>query len=62
MLVQKWVTPNPVTVTAATPITEASRPMKEHGMRHFPVLEGDTLALERVLEADHPDVPVHRGW
>jgi acetoin utilization protein AcuB len=37
------MTPDPVTVTAATPIAEASRLMKGHGIRHLPVLEGDRL-------------------
>jgi len=25
-------------------------------------VEGETLALERVLKADYPDLLVHRGW
>ena len=43
MLVRKWMTPNPVTVQAADPISEAIHKMKEHNIRHLPVMDGDRL-------------------
>lgn len=35
--------------------------MKQHRIRHLPILEGGTLALERVLKAGGPDFPVPTG-
>ncbi len=43
MLVRKWMTPNPVTVRATDPISEAIHKMKEHGIRHLPVMDEGRL-------------------
>src|ERR687886_728576 len=39
--VREWMTPDPITATADTPIEEAGRTMLEHGFRHLPVVEGE---------------------
>jgi sulfide:quinone oxidoreductase len=39
--VRSWMTAEPVTVTAATPIGEAELLMHEHGVRRLPVVEGE---------------------
>jgi CBS domain-containing protein len=39
--VREWMTPDPVTATADTPIEEAGRTMLDHGFRHLPVVEGE---------------------
>ena len=43
MLVRKWMTPNPVTVRATDPISEAIHKMKEHDIRHLPVMDEGRL-------------------
>jgi sulfide:quinone oxidoreductase len=39
--VRSWMTAEPVTVTADTPIGEAERLIHEHGIRRLPVVEGE---------------------
>jgi len=39
MKIKHWMTSNPVTVKPDTPIVEASRLMKEHKVRHLPVVD-----------------------
>lgn len=39
ILVQDWMTPNPITVTPDTPIVEAHKLMVEHKIRRLPVVE-----------------------
>jgi sulfide:quinone oxidoreductase len=39
--VRSWMTAEPVTVTAGTPIGEAELLMHEHGVRRLPVVEGE---------------------
>jgi len=43
MLVRKWMTLNPVTVTPDTPLAEAYRIFHEYEIRHLPVVEGEKL-------------------
>jgi acetoin utilization protein AcuB len=43
MLVRKWMSPDPLTIQAAGSISEAVHLMKDHHIRHLPVLEGDRL-------------------
>ncbi|GAB4277422.1 MAG: CBS domain-containing protein [Deferrisomatales bacterium] len=43
MLVRKWMTPDPKTVQAQDPVSQAIHLMKEHNIRHLPVLDGDRL-------------------
>lgn len=35
--VEEYTTPNPVTATEETSVTELNRLMKEHGIRHLPI-------------------------
>jgi acetoin utilization protein AcuB len=39
MLVKDQMTPNPLTVTPDTPITEAQEKMQQHNIRHLPVVD-----------------------
>ncbi|MFU8858117.1 MAG: CBS and ACT domain-containing protein [Deferrisomatales bacterium] len=43
MLVRKWMSPDPLTVQADTPVAKAASLMREHTIRHLPVLDGDRL-------------------
>lgn len=43
MKVKHWMTSNPITVKPNTPVMEASKLMKEHGIRRLPVLKGDKV-------------------
>jgi len=51
MLVEKWMTKNVITVGKETDIKEAIRLMKEHSIRHLPVVEDDHF-LGFVTEGD----------
>ncbi|MBI5445614.1 MAG: CBS domain-containing protein, partial [Deltaproteobacteria bacterium] len=44
MLVGKWMTPDPLTIQVSEPVTEAVLLMKDRGIRHLPVMDGDKLA------------------
>lgn len=43
MKIKNWMTSNPITVKPNTPIMEASKLMKEHGIRRLPVVKGDKV-------------------
>ncbi len=43
MVVRKWMSPNPVTVGKDDPVSEAIHLMKQHKIRHLPVMDGDRL-------------------
>ncbi len=43
ILVQDWMTPNPITATPDTPIVEAHKLMVEHKIRRLPVVENGEL-------------------
>ncbi|GAB6064724.1 CBS and ACT domain-containing protein [Deferrisoma palaeochoriense] len=43
MLVRKWMTPHPITVETESPVSEAIHLMKEHNIRHLPVMDGGRL-------------------
>ena len=40
MKIKNWMTSNPITVKPNTPVMEASKLMKEHGIRRLPVVKG----------------------
>jgi CBS domain-containing protein len=42
--VSEWMTPNPVTVEASTPVEEALRMMLDRNFRHLPVAEGGRVS------------------
>ena len=39
--VREWMTADPITATADTPVEEAAQTMFDHGFRHLPVVDGD---------------------
>jgi acetoin utilization protein AcuB len=41
--VERWMTPTPHTIGRDIPITTAHAMMRDHGVRHLPVLDGGTL-------------------
>lgn len=43
MKIKNWMTSNPITVKPNTPVMEASKIMKEHGIRRLPVVKGDKV-------------------
>ena len=53
--VRQWMTEDPITVPAETPLTEAAQVMIAHGFRHLPVLNDGqvvgVVSLRRVVSA-----------
>ena len=53
--VREWMTVDPVTATEEMSVDEAIRTMLDHGFRHLPLVEGDTVvgivSLRRVVSA-----------
>lgn len=51
--VRQWMTPDPITAAPDMPLEEASQVMLDHGFRHLPVVDGETVlgvvSLRRVL-------------
>jgi acetoin utilization protein AcuB len=43
MLVRKWMTRDPLTIQAGASVSEAVHLMKDRGIRHLPVLDGNRL-------------------
>ncbi len=43
MKIKNWMTSNPVTVKPETPVMEAAKLMKEHGIRRLPVVKGEEV-------------------
>jgi acetoin utilization protein AcuB len=41
--VRQYMTPSPCTVARNQPVTIAHRMMREHGIRHLPVMDGDQV-------------------
>lgn len=41
--VEEFTTPNPITATTHSKVEELHRVMKDHGIRHLPILEGSRL-------------------
>ena len=39
--VREWMTADPITVSASTPVEEAARTMLDQGFRHLPVVEDE---------------------
>jgi CBS domain-containing protein len=56
--VRQWMTEDPVTVPAETPLTDAAQLMIDKGFRHLPVLEDGqvvgVVSLRRVVAATQP--------
>src|SRR5215208_7581521 len=40
--VREWMTADPITATADTPVEEAAQTMFDHGFRHLPAVEGQS--------------------
>ncbi len=43
MLVREWMTPDPQTVNASTPVMEAMQRLREGGFRRLPVVQNGKL-------------------
>jgi len=43
MKVKNWMKTDPVTIERTTPLQDAVQLMKEHGIRHLPVIDGEQL-------------------
>jgi CBS domain-containing protein len=41
--VREWMTADPITASPSLPVQAAAEIMLEHGFRHLPVLEGETV-------------------
>lgn len=41
--VEEFTTPNPITATTHSKVEELARVMKDHGIRHLPILDGSRL-------------------
>ena len=41
--VSEWMTPDPMTVPAQTPVSDALRTMLDRGFRHLPVIDGEAV-------------------
>lgn len=41
--VEEFTTPNPITATTHSNVEELARVMKDHGIRHLPILDGTKL-------------------
>jgi acetoin utilization protein AcuB len=41
--VEEFTTPNPITATTHSRVEELARVMKDHGIRHLPIFDGDNL-------------------
>ncbi len=41
--VEEFTTPNPITATTHSHVEELARVMKDHGIRHLPILDGTKL-------------------
>lgn len=42
--IQKYMTVQPYSITAAEPLSKAQQLFSKHGIRHLPVMEGDRIA------------------
>jgi len=41
--VEEFTTPNPITATTHSKVEELARVMKEHGIRHIPIMQNDKV-------------------
>jgi CBS domain-containing protein len=61
--VRQWMTMDPVTASSEMPLDDAAKVMLEHGFRHLPVVEGETVlgivSLRRVLGGRRQPAPEH---
>ena len=59
--VRQWMTPDPITAMPDMPLDEAAKVMLDHGFRHLPVMDGDTVlgvvSLRRVLGGRRQPAP-----
>jgi acetoin utilization protein AcuB len=60
MLVREWMTPDPQTVNASTPVMEAMQRLREGGFRRLPVVQNGKLigiVTDRDLKEPPPPRP-----
>jgi CBS domain-containing protein len=59
--VREWMTAEPLTASAETSVEEAAQTMLDHGFRHLPVVDEDTVlgvvSLRRIVAAQGIDAP-----
>ena len=59
--VRQWMTPDPITVPPDMELDEAAKVMLDHGFRHLPVMDGETVlgvvSLRRVLGGRRQPAP-----
>jgi CBS domain-containing protein len=59
--VRQWMTPDPVTVPPHMGLDDAAKIMLDHGFRHLPVTDGETVlgvvSLRRVLGGRRQPAP-----
>ena len=59
--VRQWMTADPVTASPDMALDDAAKVMLDHGFRHLPVMEGDTVlgvvSLRRVLGGRRQPAP-----
>ena len=59
--VRQWMTPDPITASTDMALDDAAKIMLDHGFRHLPVMDGDTVlgvvSLRRVLGGRRQPAP-----
>ena len=59
--VRQWMTPDPITATPDMSLDDAAKVMLDHGFRHLPVMDGETVlgvvSLRRVLGGRRQPAP-----
>jgi CBS domain-containing protein len=59
--VREWMTAEPLTASPDTPVEEAARTMLEHGFRHLPVVDDETVlgvvSLRRLVAVQGVEAP-----
>ena len=59
--VRQWMTPDPITASTDMALDDAAKVMLDHGFRHLPVMDGDTVlgvvSLRRVLGGRRQPAP-----
>lgn len=63
MLVREWMSKGPVTIGSGSPIKAVIDLMRDHGVRHIPVVDGNNLVgmiTDRDLKEISPSYPIFR--
>jgi len=59
--VRQWMTPDPITASTDMALDDAAKIMLDHGFRHLPVMDGETVlgvvSLRRVLGGRRQPAP-----